>query len=125
LATDYTNRSTALALAEDRVGKADEVALEAALDDSTGTNPTGSTVYRPYYAAAQYLMERRTVLLSGDGAQFRQPSDAEVALLRRQAALDAALELTVPDSMSATIALASVGSGSCLGHVTAEVVVGW
>ena len=99
---DLTDRTACVAVVTEKTGLAPtDLALN--LGVSAGTDPSGTTVYRPYYVAARLLSTRKTQLLSGEGASFADPFEVAQQLMRQQLAIDRMLNLTIPSGMRAVL----------------------
>lgn len=120
-AMDLTDRAEVLAYLEASLPSEEVSVLEALLDASAGTartdcdddTETAVTTYRPWWVIANTLQTKQNVAESlssaaGSSITYRDPVEAARAIMRRQAALDAAL-CSVPDGFEA---VAVGGSGS-------------
>lgn len=120
-AMDLTDRAEVLAYLEASLPSEEVSVLEALLDASAGLakddcdddTETAVTTYRPWWVIANTLQTKQNVAESlssaaGSSITYRDPVEAARAIMRRQAALDAAL-CSVPDGFEA---VAVGGSGS-------------
>ena len=109
-ATDYDDLAQMLALVAAQVPESDASEVEALLEASKGNDGADppTYTYRPYWVIANLIQSRVSVNASvkaGSGASvvYRDPTTAIRALMKRQAALDAAID-TIPDGFQAVIA---------------------
>lgn len=100
---DYTSLPACSELTLSLAGLTDEPDDLTALLTSTAGSKLVSSVsvsyYRPYYVAALMLSRKLGQITTAEGVAFRAPPVQ--SLLHQQAALDAALGLTIPPGTSA------------------------
>ncbi len=96
-APDYTSLPQSIARAQERSGVADTSLIEEVLRNTAGKRPEDDTpVYRPYWAAAELLDQRRRDITAAEGAQFRNVKFNIDALRRMQWTIDHQMQLIVP-----------------------------
>lgn len=96
-APDYTSLSQSVARVQERSGVADTSLIEEILANTAGRRAEDPTpVYRPYWAAAELLDQRRRDVTAAEGAQFRNVQFNIDALKRMQWTIDNRLQLIVP-----------------------------
>lgn len=105
----YLTLEAALLRAKERAGisgTAEDAFLTELLQLSAGTDPEGTTHYRPFLVAARWLEQNQSAqaISKADGVEFTGLRTPIASLLNLQAGYDMACNLTVPDGMGATLA---------------------
>lgn len=97
-ALNFELLADAVTVIEQRTGLTRTDEWDTLLEQTAGTNPADTTVYRPYGVAALIRgnAQHEAVVLAAEGVQFAAPEGTLRALLATQNAWDSALELTVP-----------------------------
>lgn len=103
----YTNKVFCMARTKELLGVAiddstKDLALNEMLEISKGINSEGLAVYRPYYAAAKYVLTYvpEQKIVSADGVTFRDVKEIYTNLMEMQRVIDLSLFTILPPGMA-------------------------